>query len=495
MISHDLNDKNVGGANGLCDEGGMTSRLRFVLSAALWSALLNLPAADWTWTWQPGAGEQATAVVSPMKYGKKWGYAVELDDGGRETGMFAPGFFEQFQFTDAPPGVAGGKPMPVVGSYAVIAGSIGANSTILNWDDLRANLAKGWGVSSHSYYHKGRTYGNPPEILTPEQVREDLFWSQVIFAQEIGAGRAPTHFVYPNGYKPYSEHLPEFGLVSGSLVGGDGGNNPSQGAKLLFLPRAYLDEGAWTNPHQKGDPMSGFPADGPPEGAVMIDFTHGIDVKPDSPNQQRWKTRLETIAGKWGAGGKDEFWSAPSGELVNYAVAAKQAKVTATPGKLEVSLPDHIPGTALTIRLEGIPEDTAIPAPPGGAVYRKGTTVWLTTPVIGQPGAPAPSPAVKRIYQGPADQPVKLPRPTVKIAAVRVTQSGRPTPGVPLKVDLILPDGTRQTLGEIDQDGKSWLNGTPVISAVPNGPAIEAKGVEVTAGGKLNKEIEVWVVE
>lgn len=467
---------------------------RFLSGVILWFGAATLPAASWTWTWTPGAGEKPTATVSPMKYGKKWGYTVELDDGNRETGMFAPGFFEQFKYTDAPPGVKGGQPMPVVGSYAIIAGSIGSNPTVMNWDDLRANLAKGWGVSSHSYYHKGKTYGNPPEILTPEQVREDLFWSQALFAQEIGSGRAPTHFVYPNGYKPYAEFLKEFGFASGSLVGGSGSNNPAKGGDLLLMPRAYLDEGAWTNQFQKGDPMAAFPANGPEEGAVMIDFTHGINTKPESANQRRWKTRLETIAKQWGAEGTDEFWSAPSGDLVNYGIAAKQAKVSASPGKVEVSLPDEIPGSALTVKLAGIPESTTIPVPPGGAVYRQGTTVWLTTPVIGAVGTAAPTPAVKRIYQGPAEQPVTLPS-TVKVAAVRVMQSGRPTKGVPLKVDLILLDGSRKALGEINQDDKSWLNGTAVISAVPNGAPIEAKGVEVSAGDKLNKEIEVWAVE
>lgn len=91
--------------------------------------------------------------------------------------------------------------MPLVGSLALFPYCLGANPTILNFDQVREICSPGWAVANHSYAHKGRTWGDPPEILTREQIREDLFWSQTLFAHELG--RAPTHFVYPNGYLGY----------------------------------------------------------------------------------------------------------------------------------------------------------------------------------------------------------------------------------------------------------------------------------------------------
>ena len=50
---------------------------------------------------------------------------------------------------------------------------------------------------------------------------------------------------------------------------------------------ACRKNGAWSN-GAKGEPMTGFPKDGPQPGEVINDFTHAIDAKPDSPNQRRW---------------------------------------------------------------------------------------------------------------------------------------------------------------------------------------------------------------
>ena len=82
--------------------------------------------------------------------------------------------------------------MPVVGSHAIVTGSVGANPSLMSWDDLRESLAKGWGVSNHSDSHRGRTFGNPPELLTPDQIREELFWSQAISSGSSALFRAPS---------------------------------------------------------------------------------------------------------------------------------------------------------------------------------------------------------------------------------------------------------------------------------------------------------------
>lgn len=280
--------------------------------------------------------------MAGLKYDKKWAYAIELDDGPTDTSLFAPGFFCAVSFhrrtswraqweTDAAPGKPGTLSLP----------DGGANSTFLNFDQVRDICNKGWAVANHSYAHKGRTFGNPPEILTPEQIKEDLFWSQTVLAQELG--RAPAHFVYPNGYTGYAEALSSFGLDSGSLVGGKGGVSLARmGEKFLFISRCYLDEGTWTNQYSKGDPMAGLPPNGPTPGDLIIDFTHSISTDPASANQKRWKERLTTITSKFGAGGTDEFWSAPTEEVISVLARGKSREVKVTPGNISVT-PSRIP--------------------------------------------------------------------------------------------------------------------------------------------------------
>lgn len=434
------------------------------------------------------AEENISATVAPLKYGKKWAYTVEIDDQPRDVGLFAPGFFAAYKFTDAPPGVKGGKALPVVGGMAVYLTKMGANETVLDYDDLREIQGKGWGVINHSYLHKGRTYGNPPDPQTPEQMRNDLFWSQAILATETGNGRAPTHFVYPNGYKPYAGHLAEFGLVSGSLVGGSGGKNlAADTTDLKFLNRNYLDEGAWKGGSGKGDPMAGIPEGGPAEGDLIIDFTHLMDLSPDSENQKRWTERLKTLTERFGAEGSDEFWSAPTGEVVNYAQAAKVATVQAGPGSLSVTLSDDKPGSAITVQLQGVPESTQIPVPEGGAVYRDGSTVWVTSPMIGLPGTAGPK--VKKIFQGAPEAAISLDKPA-RIAAVQVRQHGPPCE---LTVQANLTDGTTRELGRVEP-AAGFTSATHLISTVPLTEAPLAQSVEISTNPGF-KEVTIWALE
>lgn len=445
--------------------------------------------AEWRWTWPAPAGaEPPAATVCAMKYGKLWGYSIELDDGNRETGLLAPALFAEFQYTDAPPGIAGGTRHPVVGGLAAIAGSLGGNSTILNVEELRAAEKSGWGIVNHSYAHRGRTWGNPPELMSPEELREDLFWSQVVLAAASASGRAPTHFVYPNGYQGYSQHLAEMGMVSGSRVGGSSGRviQESRGGNPLDIGRSYLDEGRWAS---DGSVMFAFPKEGPAEGDIIIDFTHGIDPDPASPNRLRWAERLGNISKQYGADGSDTFWSAPPGDLVNYVRAASQAEVNVEPGGIRVTIPDDLPGSPLTIRLEGIPEKTALQPPPGGKLFRQGDTVWVTSPTIGAAAGSLPRPSVKLVYEGAFSQTITLDKPT-KVAAVRLKAAGR-SGGELLKVEAVGTDGTNTVIGERTIADGQWRFAQMLFATVPNREAPMAKAIRVTAPGWI-KGVEVW---
>jgi hypothetical protein len=264
------------------------------------------------------------------------------------------------------------------------------------------------------------------------------------------------------------------------------------GDSFLSIPRCYLDEGAWTNSYRKGNPMDGIPVNGPAAGDLIIDFTHNLSPDPGSPNQKRWTERLSTLVTKFGADGTDEFWSAPTQDVIGYWRAAKAAEAQLTPGKLSISLPDSLPGTPLTIRLEGVPADANIPAPTGGSICRKDSTVWITTPTIGTSGAAALTPSVKPVYKGPPAPSIPLDSP-MRIAAVRVRQHGNPPQDRKLNVNVTLPNGSEEAFVALTQpDG--FVSGTHVFSSVPNREAPLAKSVEVTTDPSI-KEVEIWAVQ
>jgi hypothetical protein len=449
--------------------------------------IASSPAVEWTYSWKTAPGASAPkASVAPLKYGKRWAYTIEIDDSPRFVHEFGAELFARVHYTDAPAGTKGGKAYPVVGSVALWTMMIGANSTFLEEEDIRGLVARGWGMANHSYTHRGRTYGNPPEPLTLEEMRWELYWSQTVIASILG-GRAPSHFVYPNGYTAYKEAVQEAGLYSGSLVSGNGGRNlMKESGDLFLIPRNYLDEGSWVN-SGKSDPMWGFEKD-PAEGDLVIDFTHGIT--PDSPNFERWVNRLEGIAKKYGKDGDSSFWSAPTQDIIHYRAAAKRAEVEVAAGALRVTLPEDAPGSALTIVLDGLGETDDLPVPEGGVVHRQGTRAWITTPMLGQPGLPPPQPYARKIWEGEPGECV-LPTPS-RLAGIRILRAGNPGTEFSMKAAYRTLDGAEHILAEKVLAPK-WTGGYAVYSTVPGQDAPVVTSVSVTPH-KIFKKMEVWVV-
>lgn len=442
------------------------------------------PLVSWTLRWKAAKNEPAPkAEVCSLKYGKRWAYAVEIDDGPVSTLTVSQPLLANYTFTDAPPGIAGGKAMPFVGGAAVIALRAGTrNQTFLNWEQLRGLQKSGWGLLSHSYWHSG--YGwEPKGALTPAQFRDELYWSQTIFAAERGNGRAPIHLVLPNGYTDYAPYLAAYGLRSASRVGGKPNHLGDSKNDFADMDRNYLDESVWSKP---GDPLAGFPAT-PATDDLIIDFTHGMEADPAAPNHTRWKARLDSIAGRFGSGGDDSMWCAPTGDVVAYTLAARGAKLETGPGRVTLRVPNGLPGTTLTIHLSGV--TTPITAPPGATLYRRGPEVWITTPRIGLPGAPAPLPHLQCVYRGPVKT-VTLAAPA-RIAGVRVLQQGEPKSGYMLGLTLVSPTGQSVPLS-LPSPGTNW-GAWLLYPIVPNLPPVLSKTVQINADPSLS-EMEVWAV-
>lgn len=472
-----------------CTPGVQSTPVAQAAPVASGAAPAGVAAWHWEWKWKAAAGEAAPKVeVSPLKYGKGWAYAVEIDDGPASTIKVSAPLLARYQWNDAPPGVAGGTNRPFSGGAAVILSSVDTgNSTGLTYAQLEELKKAGWSILNHSYWHTGNHW-DPKNFLKPEDFRRELFWSQAVYAEMIGNGRGATHFVYPNGDYHYQDYLAEFGLQSASRVGASSPRKLMDAkANLRDWTRNYLDEGVWS---QQSGALWGLP-EKPAAGDFVIDFTHGMDGDENSANNKRWVARLDHLAKTYGPQGDNSMWVAPSDEVANYAVAAKAAKVTSGPGDVSVTLPDTLPGSALTLKITGLPAKAASPA--GATVFRQGDTVWVTTPLLGAAGSALPAPRVHRIYSGPI-KPLTWDKP-VAIAGVRIRQFGGGAPGFVLKMDYTTPDGKTESLlpdGETKLEPRwgSWV----LFSTVPDRPAPSAKELRVTPGKDLN-EMEVWAVE
>ncbi|MGO8675035.1 MAG: polysaccharide deacetylase family protein [Limisphaerales bacterium] len=473
----------------------LLARILSLLSLPFFAA--SLQAAEWSWTWQPAPGDKAPgAEVCAFKYAKRWAYAVEIDDGPKWVRSFAAPFLAQYHYTDAPPGVHGGVRRPFVGSVAVIVGVIGNNDATVNWEDLGALLDAGWGVMNHSFDHRANDWSGDSAKLSDAQAREDAFWSQTLLAANLPGGRAPTGAVYANGYTDYNrcDALADCGIRIATRVGGASPRDVlSPQVKWMDFPRSYLDENVWVNEWNKARPMADFPGDdpeGPVANSLVIDFTHGIDREPGSPNQARWRARLKTIESRWGAEGADALWCAPTAEVADYVRAARAAKVTAAPGRLTVFLPDEVPGSALTLRLSGIGPKALIEAPEGGALYRQGDAVALTTPRIGPCGAPPPAPRLRCIYAGPAVS-VDFPKP-VAVAGVTLRVFGNLAAALPYR--LAVRGAKGDAVFAERTVGPGWVVGGLLCPILPASPAILGTGIAVTVPEPV-KGMAVWALD
>lgn len=433
---------------------------------------------EYSWSGTP-ADSSIRAGICKMKYGKNWAYSVEIDDGLRQSALFAPDFFAQFKYSDAPPGEGNGKLLPVVGELAVFLFPMDVNATLLRSNELSFLKENGWSVSNHSYFHSS-------ENLCEKSLINDLFWSQTILANRNKDHRAPVHFVYPFGDTVYAAHLDRAGIISASLVNGNDDINlyRTNHHQQLFLNRQLLDEYVWRHL----DPLTGIPQGGFNEGDLLIDFTHSFNTRPFSKNLNRWKKRLAYLEQTYGSKGTDEFWSAPSGTVLSYVCAAKASVINVTQGKFTISFPAHLPGTPLTVKLENVPDDTQFHTPEGGLLYRKGNTVWITSPMLGLQGAPRPKPYVREIYRG-VIAPDIIFSDSVKLAAVQIKTHGKP-------VDLYInTDRATEYFGSIKASSK-YTMGYYLLSAVPCKNAVTTKGIHVNVPPNYcYHEIVIWALD
>src|SRR4028118_2277720 len=108
----------------------------------------HVHAARWQYQWTLAAGQSTPQVeVTPLKYGKSWAYAVEIDDGPSSTLTVSQPLLARYQWNDAPPGVAGGTDRPFVGTAAVVLGGIDVGKeSNLSLEQIKELQKHGWSV-------------------------------------------------------------------------------------------------------------------------------------------------------------------------------------------------------------------------------------------------------------------------------------------------------------------------------------------------------------
>lgn len=441
-------------------------------------------AATWNYEW-PSSSEAAPRVeIAPLQWGKTWAYSVEIDDGPASTLSVAQPLLSKFHFSDAPPGVAGGKQRPFVGGAAVFLSRFDVdNGTLLDAAGVQTLRQNGWEWLNHSYWHSGKSW-EASGALSDADIRRELFWSQSLMAALSPDKRAPTHFVYPNGYTKYSEQLTQFGIRSASRVGASSPRRVDESTVWLDLDRNNLDEGAWS------DATQGLPTS-PQSGDWILDFTHGIDADVSSTNFKRWQARLQFIDEKWGANGDDSVWCAPTNGVTAYAQAAQAATLNVEKRRLSLEIPDDLPATALTLHFSGLSPSTELETPSCSTLYRRGSEAWLTTPILGKPGTSPPA-RLERIYAG---EPKNVTFDQARhIAGVRLRQNGDAAPNFALSIDLVGSDGEVSPLvaPEKARLGSNW-GFWHLFPTVPDRAAPLCSEVRVQSDPSL-KQMEIWAL-
>ncbi|MEI6033558.1 MAG: hypothetical protein WCS65_04645 [Verrucomicrobiae bacterium] len=459
--------------------------------------------ADATWRWEcPELGAAAESVtVEPVKFGKSWAYALEFDDGGVFAQTIAAPMLEKLSFTDAPPGVSGGRKISFVASMALYPFVLdGDNGTLLTWEQIRGLRDKGWGVSNHSYWHTGNHW-EPKEFLDEAQMRRELFWSQAVLSHFLAGGKEIIRrFVYPSGDFHYGPFLAEYGLNT-TPVAVKNRNSLSDppapfdaATKFRLTDRNNMDAGAWDK--RGGDDMESFPQPRPAPGELVLDFTHGMGKEGES-NVLRWERRLGKIASDFGAGGDDSVWCGATGEIIAYHATAIKARAGSDKGGVFVEVPPGSFKTPLTLRIKlSRPLEKLPAAPPGALLYRQGDQLWLTTPPVGDdltPGFLRAKPA----HTGPFQQKITFAQP-VRLAAVRILQKGDPGAGFVPEIAWLAKDGST---GKVPVENalrwvptKSRWGNWLLFPVVPDQPAPEVVELNFNPSPCF-KQVEVWTIE
>ena len=478
-------------------------------ATTLWAACLTVGAApcglraesSWRWECPELAAVIESVAVEPVKFGKSWAYALEFDDGGVFAQTIAAPMLEKLSFTDAPPGVSGGRKISFVASMALYPFVLdGDNGTLLTWEQIRGLRDKGWGVSNHSYWHTGNHW-EPKDFLDEAQMRRELFWSQAVIAHFLNDGKEICRrFVYPSGDYHYGPFLAEYGLNTTPVAFKNGNSLTAPippfdaESKYHLTNRSNMDAGAWDK--RGGDDMNSFPQPRPSPGDFVLDFTHGMG-KPGEANVLRWERRLGKIAAEFGAGGDDSVWCGSTGEIIAYHAVAGKARAGSDKGGIFVEVPEGSFKTPLTLKIKlARPLQTIPSPPPGSLLYRQGDEIWLTTPPLGGDSTPGFLRA-KPVHAGPFKEKISFEKP-VRLAAVRILQKGDPGADFVPEITWVAKDGTT---GKVPVENilrwvptKSRWGNWLLFPVVPDQPAPEIVELNFKPSPAF-KKVEVWTIE
>ncbi|MBI4025662.1 MAG: polysaccharide deacetylase family protein [Verrucomicrobia bacterium] len=257
---------------------------------------------------------QGNISVCPWPDDKRWAYSITFDEALSDLHRFAVPILEKHG---------------VPGHLEVVVGQMGRVRQIgessyngfkhMNTAELRAMLARGWGVGNHSWSH-----------ATVNAETADVELKKAKQTLEEATGAPVTIYCAPgNNSNMNDEALAacrQFGYL-GAMSLTDALNRPGDG-DLLWLNRTFLHDQGYAPFFSEFDPFRNL-AHARREHGWVIDYCHCPLEKPIHRNKDcsaaQLRERLETVL----AGGSGEVWLARVEDAVDYRYTRRAVKIKA----------------------------------------------------------------------------------------------------------------------------------------------------------------------
>ena len=279
--------------------------------------------------------------ICPWKYGKRWVYSITYDEALADLHRFAIPMHEEY-------GIPGHVEL-LVGQMGEIrkAGNSSYNGyRHMNASELRDLLARGWGVSNHSWTH---------EVITPEMVDQELGHAKQVLEEALG--EPIILYCSPGNNTNMADHVLEacrrYGYL-GAMSLTDALNLPED--ELFWINRTALHDHYYEPFYSAYDPYRNIRQAQAVQG-WLIDYCHCPLETAVHPNKDcseaQLRQRFETVLSEGG----DAVWCAVPEEALSYHLMRRHAQIEAVNSNDEAQrfrielpgLPEQVPYRTLTL--------------------------------------------------------------------------------------------------------------------------------------------------
>lgn len=298
-------------------------------------------------------------TVCPWPGDRRWVYSITFDEALVDLHRFAIPILAEYG---------------VPGHLEVVVGQMGEVRRLgqssfngyrhMNAEELKAMLARGWGVGNHSWSH---------EIIAPGDVDRELGQARDVL--EAALGEPISVYCSPGDNTNMAPHVlaacRRLGYL-GAMSLTDALNRPDD-ADLLWLNRTFLHDQGYGPFFSEFDPFRNI-AHARHDRGWLIDYLHCPLEEPVHRNkdcsQAQLRRRIHTILSEGG----DEVWLARVEDAIDYRYVRRATTIQPTGAggwRIQAAgLPQRVRCGTVTLRLPGecrraFVEGRATPAPGG----------------------------------------------------------------------------------------------------------------------------------